>query len=238
MPNKEPDFSMEGVEEEYSLYLKDGDGFIDDLKAAMAAGKLEGVELEAYDEYDKDYFLECWGFKVEDRYGINRLYLFLHDTEDENEKRSCLYYLAKNDDGVYMIMQERDDAMFDKLVEIFSGSGDKVEDDVVEEAEPEKKKGKGWKIFLTIIFIPFWLVWQFIKALLSLFNIAVGDSETVKAFKRGFNGDSAPVREYSFINDMGCEETVYSSDGREFYHSDGSYAGSSDDFGKHINPKD
>lgn len=137
------------------------------------------------------------------------------------------YFLAKQPDGDYLIMLEKDQ----DIAEAISEEEQKGE-------QPKKKKGNGWKIFFTIIFIPFWLLWQFIKALLSLFNIPVGDSSAAQAFKRGFNGESAPVNEYTFINDMGCEETVFSSDGRSFYHSDGSYAGSSSDLGKHIRPKD
>ncbi len=41
----------------------------------------------------------------------------------------------------------------------------------------------------------------------------------------------------TFINDMGCEQTVHSPDGKSFYSEDGSFVGYSDDNGKHIKTK-
>lgn len=41
----------------------------------------------------------------------------------------------------------------------------------------------------------------------------------------------------TFINDMGCEQTVYSADGKSFYTDGGSYVGQSDDNGKTIKTK-
>ncbi len=231
----EPDFRMEGVEEEFSFYLKDGEKLIEQLSSMLDSGKFETFEFETSDERGNDYVFECWGFKSEDRYGINRLYLFVHDTEDENENRGCLYFLAQNNDGGYLIMLERDQVMFTKMTEFFTGSDDESAVKVERtEVNSEKKKGNGWAIALKIIAFPFWLLWEFIKALLSLFNIAVGDSSAVQSFKRGYNGDSAPMDEYTFINDMGCEQTVYSSNGRDFYDSNGTYVGSSNDHGKTI----
>ncbi len=40
---------------------------------------------------------------------------------------------------------------------------------------------------------------------------------------------------YTFVNDMGCEQTVYSDNGGDFYNADGRLVGTSDDGGKHIN---
>ena len=99
--------------------------------------------------------------------------------------------------------------------------------------KPSKKGGVGY-ILLRIIAFPFWIAWEFIKALLSLFHIAVGDDAAVRGFKRGYNGDGDDFEEYTFTNDMGCTQTVYSKNGREFYDANGSYVGSSDDGGKTI----
>lgn len=59
--------------------------------------------------------------------------------------------------------------------------------------------------------------------------------DTVKSFMKAFRGEPPEQRPYTFINSMGCEQTVYSTDGKKFYNSDGSYAGSSNDGGKTIN---
>ena len=117
---------------------------------------------------------------------------------------------------------------------------------VAEEAGGEKKKsGKGKKVLLFILMIPVYIIlyilkgiWAFIKALIGLFGIAVGDSSAGKAFKRGYSGDDGDAyEEYTFTNDMGCTQTVYSSDGRNFYDANGSFVGTSDDGGKHIDTK-
>ena len=108
-------------------------------------------------------------------------------------------------------------------------------------SEQKKKSGKGKKVLIFILMIPVHLVclifkciWEFIKALLSLVGIAFGNDSGVQAFKRGFSGDSAPVEEYTFTNSMGCSQTVYSSDGVNFYDANGSFVGKSDDGGKTI----
>lgn len=68
----------------------------------------------------------------------------------------------------------------------------------------------------------------------SLIGSVAGDSKIVQAFKRGYNGESAELKEYTFTNDMGCTQTVYSADGREFYDANGAYVGSSDNGGRTI----
>ena len=40
---------------------------------------------------------------------------------------------------------------------------------------------------------------------------------------------------YTYVNSMGCTQTIYSDNGRDFYNADGRYVGSSDDGGQHIN---
>lgn len=48
----------------------------------------------------------------------------------------------------------------------------------------------------------------------------------------GSSGDD--MRAYTFTNDMGCSQTVYSSDGVNFYDSNGAFVGKSDDGGNNI----
>lgn len=228
MSFREADFGMDGVEEKDSFYLRDGEALLNTLDGFLMSERFSNFSLDAYDEFGNDYVFECWGAKLFDRYGTTRLYLSMHDPREESGKWH-LYFLAKQPDGDYLIMLEKDQNILNTIAD------DETTDDRDAYSQPEKKKGNGWKIFFSIILFPFWLLWQFIKALLSLFNIAVGDSSAFQAFKDGFNGDSS-ADAYTFTNEMGCEETVYTRDGRNFYHSDGSYAGSSDDM-EHLRRK-
>lgn len=241
--NGEPEFDYEGVDESETMTMNNGEAVIDQIRQNAQTGVFNEIKFEVYDEDGNSYYLECVGFTTLNRFGIQRLYLSVMDLEAENNSRYT-YYVAQRPDGEYVLVHETDDSMFDaferKFANLSSGQDDNqdsYEDNYQDDySEPSRKKkgGKGWKIAFTIILFPFWLIWQFIKALLSLFNIAVGDSSAVRAFKNGFNGDSAPVKEYTFVNDMGCEQTVYSSNGREFYDANGAYVGRSDDNGKHI----
>lgn len=51
---------------------------------------------------------------------------------------------------------------------------------------------------------------------------------------KGESGDSSGSSNYTFINSMGCEQTVHSDNGQDFYDSQGSYVGHSDDGGETI----
>ncbi len=51
---------------------------------------------------------------------------------------------------------------------------------------------------------------------------------------KGESGDSPSSSEYTFINSMGCEQTVHSDNGQDFYDSQGSYVGHSEDGGETI----
>lgn len=53
--------------------------------------------------------------------------------------------------------------------------------------------------------------------------------------KSGEASDSSSSKSYSFTNSMGSNQTVYSDNGRDFYDSQGAYAGHSDDGGNTIN---
>lgn len=68
-------------------------------------------------------------------------------------------------------------------------------------------------------------------------GVLAGDSGAITFVNAVSGGDYTDGKdEYKFINDMGCEQTVYSSDGRTFYSSNGQYVGTSDDGGKTIKP--
>lgn len=230
----EPDFSFDGVEESDYFFIKDGEAVMDIVRQAVATGKFGEFEFVANDSAGNGYFLECLAFATLDRFGKDRLYFAVKDLEEEGNSWHTAY-VAQNPDGEYLLVQEEEDEMFEAFQRRLNALSSVSEEAQAETAK--KKSGKGWAIALKIILFPFWLIWQFIKALLSLFNIAVGDSSAVKAFKRGYNGDGAPMKEYTFVNGMGCEQTVYSSNGRELYGSDGSFVGTSDDGGKTIKEK-
>ncbi|MDE6586463.1 MAG: hypothetical protein K2K80_07280 [Clostridia bacterium] len=227
----EPDFSYEGVDENEALNIKDGEAVIDLIRQNVETGIFNDIEFEVYDDGGNSYFLECIGFLTLNRFGKERLYLSVMDLEAESNSRYT-YYVAKRADGEYVLVHETDEDMFNAFEQKLESL--RTAQDNYSNTGSKKKGGNGWKIAFKIILFPFWLIWQFIKALLSLFNIAVGDSSAVKAFKRGYNGDSEPMKEYTFINSMGCEQTVYSSNGREFYDANGAYVGKSNDNGKHI----
>ena len=90
-------------------------------------------------------------------------------------------------------------------------------------------------LVIAIIIIVALAVWALI--VIKFFVELVSDDKGVKSFKQAVSGESPKAKEYTFINDMGCRQTVYSSDGKNFYNADGSYAGSSNDGGKTINYK-
>lgn len=226
-----PDFNYEGVDESEAVIIKDGEAVIDLIRQNVETGIFNEIKFEACDDSGNVYFLECVGFATLNRFGKERLYLSVMDLEEESNSLYT-YYVAKRADGEYVLVHETDDAMFNAFEQKIENLG--TAQDNNSETSSKKKAGNGWKIAFKIILFPFWLIWQFIKALLSLFNIAVGDSSAVKAFKHGYNGDSEPMKKYTFINSMGCEQTVYSSNGREFYDANGAYVGKSDDDGKHI----
>ena len=226
-----PDFTYEGVDESEVLNIHDGEAVIGLIRQNVETGVFNEIKFEAYDENGNDCFLECIGISTLNRFGKNRLYLALIDLEGDTSRRYT-YYVAKRPNGEYVLVHETDDEMFSAFEQRFESLRAAQDND--SETGSKKKSGNGWKIAFKIILFPFWLIWQFIKAVLSLFNIAVGDDPAVKAFKRGYNGDSAPVKEYTFINSMGCEQTVYSSNGRDFYDANGAYVGRSEDGGKHI----
>ncbi len=229
----EPDFSFDGVDENEAFDIEDGETVIDKIRQSVATGVFEDVEFVAHDDGGNDYFLECVAFATLNRFGKDRLYFAVMDREGEQD-RWYAYYIAQRADGAYLLVHETDEGMFNA----FSEKIDSMQS--AETVPPEtgkKKKSGGWKIALKIILFPFWIIWELIKGVLSLFNIAVGDSSAVKAFKRGYNGEDAPMKEYTFTNRMGCRQTVYSSDGKEFYDADGSFVGTSNDNGKTIKEK-
>ena len=230
----EPDFSFEEFEGD-AFEILDGEGVIGAIRQSIATGVFNEIEFTVRDDAGNEYFLECIGFTTLDRFGKNRLYLAVKNLEEESDSWYG-YYILQHSDGSYLLVHETDGNMFNAFVEKMEelSAGTETQNETTA-AGKKKKSANGWKIALKIILFPFWLLWLFIKAILSLFNIAVGDSSAVKSFKRGYNGDSATMKEYTFTNSMGCEQTVYSSNGREFYSADGSFVGTSNDGGKTIN---
>lgn len=226
----EPDFSYDGVDESEAFIIKDGQSVIDTIEQSVTSGVFDDFEFVAHDESGNDYFLMCCGYSTLNRFGKERLYFVVKSLEEETDKWFA-YYVAQRSDGEYLLVHETDDGMFNEFVQKIEALANSAE---AAPAGSAKKSGKGRGIALKIILFPFWLLWEFIKALLSLCNIGFGDSSAVQAFKRGYNGESAPLKEYTFINDMGCGQTVYSRDGKEFYSTDGSYVGRSSDGGKTI----
>ena len=82
-------------------------------------------------------------------------------------------------------------------------------------------------IIVIVIFIG--IIAMFFLKVLSI------DSGVSRAIDVATGGDgNYGKKKYSFTNDMGCEQTVYSADGKTFYNADGSYAGKSNDGGRHI----
>ncbi len=235
--NAQPEFQMDDVDMEEVEDLINGDEIINMLTESTRTGQFEGFTCSLYDHENVDvYEYDCFGYTLLNRYGINRIYLSLRDKGAAPGAVWYTYYMARRDDGQYVIVQEKDEDMREEFrTTMLKISGEDSTEDVPK-SNPKKKSGgkTALKVILIIICFPFWLLWQFIKALLSLLNIGFGDSSFVKSFKKGYNGDSDDYKEYTFTNDMGCQQTVYSRDGRTFYYSDGSYAGSSNDGGKTI----
>lgn len=64
--------------------------------------------------------------------------------------------------------------------------------------------------------------------------LILGKFENFHAFLANNSSITSPSASnaYTFTNDMGCQETVYSDDGKHFTNADGSYAGTSDDGGQ------
>lgn len=219
-----PVYSYEGDIAELDFFYITEE-LVDYIEDCVKNGGFDDYAFDAKDENGNGYSFECLGFSVMDRYGTERLYVAVKDLDEEQNVWRCAYIVQSAAEG-WLLVCETDSLMFENFNEIING--------LSQQGATEKKKKNGWSIALKIILFPFWLIWQFIKALLSLFNIAVGDSSAVKAFKNGYNGDDGEYEEYSFTNDMGTTQTVYSKNGRDFYYSDGSYAGKSSDGGKTI----
>lgn len=99
---------------------------------------------------------------------------------------------------------------------------------------------KPWDIVMTIFmmtFIPVVIIVGFVVASIGAVYSAImlpgkliQKSVDSDLAARGSSGRQA----YTVRNESGYEETVYSDNGSDFYGSDGSYAGHSDDGGKHI----
>ncbi len=73
-----------------------------------------------------------------------------------------------------------------------------------------------------------------IKWLLSCLGIMTADTSFGKGFISGWTGKIMHKNQYSYTDENGYTHTVYSDNGTDFYNSDGSYAGRSDDGGRHI----
>lgn len=218
--------SDEDVREDNSKIIVSGAELMKKIEDIAGSGVFEEFEF-ALTDGEVTVGLTCLGFVKADRYGSEKLYLaYKYHEDDENGLYTS--YVAKKD-GIYYLVAEDDDAMVKKVSEMFEAL---AAEDSAQASEKPKKKKKWWQILLIVLFIPIWLIWQFIKALLSLFNIAVGDSSAVRSFKEGFSGGGSSKKKYTVTNDMGCTETVFSDNERDFYYADGSYAGSSDDGGR------
>lgn len=198
------------------------------IDLSIKSDSFEEFDFGAKDLEGNDYYFRCLGFAAIDRFGTQRIYIAVKDLEDEEDLWRC-GYIVRCRDGAWLLVKETEAEMFEKFKAAMRKAAE------VSEEKKRTKKRKGWLIALKVITFPFWLLWQFVKALLSLINIGVGDSSLVKAFKKGLgtNNDGS-YQEYEFINDMGCRQTVYSSNGKDFYAADGSYVGSSNDGGKTI----
>lgn len=239
--NAQPEFQMDDVDMEEVENLWAGEAVLNKLLEINHTGQFEDFVLSTFDKFGNQYEYRCFGYTLLNRYGINRIYLSLCYTEKNANSDWYTYYMARLDNGIYVIVQETDEEMREEFrMTMLNIQNEKLLEDTennnatTETTEKTQKKKSGWVIALKIIGFPFWLIWQFIKAILSLLNIGFGDSPMVKSFKKGFNGESKDFKEYTFINDMGCQQTVYSSDGKTFYNADGSYAGKSNDGGKTI----
>lgn len=93
---------------------------------------------------------------------------------------------------------------------------------------------------LTAVILLSWLA-HFVSFIIAILCIVLLVGVVIMYFagviSLGYSEGKDPgMEKYTFINDMGCEQTVYSIDGKSFYNADGSYAGKSSDGGKHITP--
>lgn len=234
--NTFPYFGMDGVNEDEAFEIDGGEEIVKSLINMAERGTFEGFDFGLLDT-ETPVTLRCHGYGCVNRYGLKRLYIsYMH--VGDGDTNMYLAYIVYNDNGAAMLVLEHDENMMSVVRDAFNASylADQANAEAAVAAQPTKSKSKACKVIFIIgcvLLFPVWLLWQFIKALLSLFNIGFGDSTAVRAFKRGFNG-TEDRKAYMFTNDMGCEETVYSDDGRTFYHADGSYAGESDDNGKTI----
>ena len=229
-----PDFIMEGVNEAEAFEVVDCENVVKSLIGMSERGEFEQFDI-SLNNVETPAKLRCNGYAIVERYVIMRLYIaYRHIGDDDTDLYTA--YIVSNDDGVGLLVPEHDERMMEKVrnamnASIVSDPSDYETAGVAPELQKRSRAGKVIMVIGCIILFPVWLLWQFVKALLSLFNIGFGDSSTVRAFKRGFSGTD-DRKAYKFINDAGCEETLYSSDGKSFYRYDGSFAGTSDDGGK------
>lgn len=96
---------------------------------------------------------------------------------------------------------------------------------------------KPWDIVMTVLmmtFVPVFLIVGF--AVASIGAVITAIQLPGKLIQKSVDSDlasrSSRGQAYTIRNSSGYEETVYSSNGSDFYGSDGSYAGKSDDGGR------
>ena len=73
-----------------------------------------------------------------------------------------------------------------------------------------------------------------IKWILSCLGIMVKDTSFGFGFITGWTGKIVRKNAYTYTDENGYSHTVFSNNGTDFYNVDGSFAGRSDDGGKHI----
>lgn len=92
-------------------------------------------------------------------------------------------------------------------------------------------------IMLIILVLSLLLIFIIIYLLSQLFlKLSEGFGAVLRAILPETCVDSSRQK-YEFTNSMGCTETVYSSDGKDFYSSSGELRGISNDGGKTITPR-
>lgn len=231
----EIDYSFDGINIKDCFIFMDGDEVINKINKFYVDRSFEEFDFEVTDNIGEKLSFKCLGASILEKDGKRRLYFAVSILTDE-EKKWYPTYIVKDNDGKFLLVKELDELMMKILKEALL---------VTEEDSSTNNKKKKGKIALKIIIFPFWLIWQILKLLiraifgfLKLFvwglGVVFGSDKSVQAFVRGLKGEEEPLDEYTFVNSMGCTQTVYSSNGRDFYDSNGAYVGSSEDGGKTI----
>lgn len=211
------------------LLLSSNPNIVDFVRAAMSDGNVDAHSVSIFAPDGDELDAQVAAYKVEQRGDTNRLYIVVKAMSDKDSEGEilCLFYVVQLLNGDYGLVREHDKEMLAKIHSWLEA--------LVTGNKPVENGGSKFKRFF-VKYVKSWLsaIVDMSKETFKFLGNAASDTDVVKAFKRGYNGEGEEMQAYTVRNEMGCEETIYSSDGKLFYRENGEFVGESNDGGKTI----